>query len=74
MLEGILLVLIIKTADMVAPQYEVGSKMYITLEQCEADGERALVEIEREDPDSLAYWCVPQSLGERIRRNSGVSL
>jgi hypothetical protein len=74
MIEAIVLVLIIKTSTMVVPEYLIGPKLYSTLEQCEVDGERALVEIERDDPDALAYWCVPQSAAERLRKMSGIHL
>lgn len=68
------LVLIIQTKTMVAPEYVIGPALYRTQEECVQMGERALVEIEREDPDAMGYWCVDQQTGERIRMNSGVSL
>ncbi len=74
MIEAIVLVLIIKTQDMVAPAYEIGPKLYSTQEECTEDGERALIEIERSDPDALGYWCVPQAAAERLRRMSGIHL
>jgi len=74
MIEAIVLMLIIKTSDMVAPAYEIGPKLYATQEACSEDGERALIEIERSDPDSLGYWCLPQSAADRIRRMNGIRL
>lgn len=74
MIEAIVLVLIIKANDHLPAEYAVGPIQYSTEEACAADGERALIEIERSDPDALGYWCVPQSMAERFRRMNGVSL
>lgn len=74
MIEAIILVLILKTPDMITPTYVLGPKLYPSLEACEVDGERALKEIKIESEDALGYWCVPQSAAERLRQMSGVSL
>ena len=74
MLEKFILVLFLQTADMPAPEYEVGTVLYPTQDACALMGERALKELEFDEPDALGYWCVSEAMAERIKRSKGVNL